>query len=101
MFLFEQLSYQLSHTGFFLAEISFSNVITKYVSPGYLLMGIKILAIFIAIVVAVIYGYLSYKKRTFFYTTSISKNLEVWISAIIMEESIDSIVIPKKFFRMM
>ena len=101
MFLLQQLSYQVHNTGFFLAEISFSNVITKYVSPGYLLMGIKILAICIGIVVAVIYSYLSFKKRTFFYTSSISKNLEVWISAIIMEESIESIVIPKKFFRMM
>lgn len=89
------------NAGSVLLDISFKNAMTKYITPGYLLMGIEILGVCIALVVSTIYIYLSFKKRTYFYTSSISKNLEVWISAIIMEESIETIVIPKKFFRMM
>ena len=87
--------------GLYFLDGSFTNVLTKYVSPGYLLLGIEILAGCIAIIVSIIYLYLYFKKQTFFYTNNISKNLEVWISAIIMEESTDEIVMPKKFYRMM
>jgi len=41
------------------------------------------------------------KKRLFFHTERIKSNIEVWISHIILEETIEGIEIPKKFFRML
>ena len=87
--------------GLFLLDNSFTNVFTKFVSPDYLWIGIEVLAICIVIVVSVIYLYLYFKKTRFLYTNRIAKNLEVWISAIIMEESTDDIVMPKRFYQMM
>jgi hypothetical protein len=52
----------------------------------------------IALTVSIIYLYLFYKKRNFFYTDRIRKHLETWITQIIMEEDPESIVISKNFY---
>ncbi len=87
--------------GLFLLDDAFTNIITKYISTDYLIAAIKSMWILIAIVVFVIYGYLYYKKRTFQFTRRISKSLETWITAIIMEESVENIQISRRFYRMM
>ena len=79
----------------------FVNFMTKYVSPESLLMGIEILVLCIVILVSIIYIYLSFKKNTYFFLSRVSNNLEVWISAIIMEESVENILMPKRFYQMM
>ena len=79
----------------------FTNTVMKYISPEYLILGIKILGLFILLIVVVIYAYLYYKKKVFLYNGGVSKNLQVWISAIIMEDSFDSVELPRKFYRMM
>jgi hypothetical protein len=88
-------------TGLVLLDNAFTNVLTKYVSEYYLISGVKVMWILIAIVVLVIYGYLYNKKRIFQYKRRISEKLEIWISDIIMEESIEHIVIPQRFYKTM
>lgn len=88
-------------SGLVLLDNAFTNVLTKYVSEYYLISGVKIMWVLIAIVVFVIYGYLYNKKRIYQFKRRISEKLEIWISDIIMEESIENIVIPKRFFKMM
>ena len=70
-------------------------------SPDYLLAGAQVLVIMIAIVVSAIYLYLFYKKRNYFYTERIRKLLDPIISHIIMEESLESIEIPRKMNRIL
>ena len=70
-------------------------------SPDYLLAGAEVLVIMIAIVVSAIYLYLFYKKRNYFYTERIRKLLDPIISHIIMEESMESIEIPRKMNRIL
>jgi hypothetical protein len=77
------------------------NLVTKYLSPDYLWSGVQLLCILISIVVLVIYLYLWFKKRNYFYTKRLSRNLDEWIGAIITEESVDSIEIPDRFYRIM
>ncbi|MDE3252671.1 MAG: HEAT repeat domain-containing protein [Bacteroidota bacterium] len=88
-------------SGLILLDNPFTNVLTKYISDYYLISGVKVMWIMIAIVVLVIYGYLYNKKRNFQYKRRISEKLEIWISDIIMEESIENIVIPQRFYKMM
>ncbi len=70
-------------------------------SPDYLLLAAQILIVMIALVVSAIYLYLFYKKRNFFYTERIRKLLEPMISHIIMEESMESLEMPKKINRIL
>ncbi len=70
-------------------------------SPDYLLGGAEVLAVMIILVVSAIYLCLFYQKRNFFYTERIRKLLEPMISYIIMEESIESIEIPRKMIRIL
>ncbi|MEN9686248.1 MAG: hypothetical protein RLZZ28_2034 [Bacteroidota bacterium] len=65
------------------------------------MFAVQVLALFILLVVATIYLYLFYRKQAFIYTSRISKNLEKWISTIVMEESLDNVVLPKRFYHMM
>jgi len=94
---------RISHTSVktCLLDNFFTNTVMKYISPEYLFLGIKILGFAILLIVVVIYAYLYYKKRVFLYNGGVSKNLQVWISAIIMEDSFESVVLPRKFYRMM
>lgn len=87
--------------GYYLLDNAVTRAITKYMSPEYLLDGAQILVVMIALVVSAIYLYLFYKKRNFFYTERIRKNLEPMISHIIMEETIDSLEMPKKMNRIL
>ncbi len=70
-------------------------------SPENLLIGVQFMAAGILLVVILIYAQLLAKKRMYFYTQRIQNNIEVWISHIILEESIEGIDIPKKFFRLL
>lgn len=88
-------------SGLVLLDNAFTNVVAKYISEYYLISGVKIMWVMIAIVVFVIYGYLYNKKRIYQFKRRISEKLEIWISDIIMEESIENIVIPQRFFKMM
>ena len=65
------------------------------------MMGVKIMSVCILLIVASIYIQTIAKKRLFFHTVRIKSNIEVWISHIILEETIEGIDIPKKFFRML
>jgi hypothetical protein len=72
-----------------------------FMSPENLLIGVQIMAVGIMLVVILIYAQLLAKKRLYFYTQRIRNNIEVWISHIILEETVDGIDIPKKFFRLL
>lgn len=63
--------------------------------------GVEFMSVCIVLIVALIYIQTIAKKRLFFHTERIKSNIEVWISHIILEESIDGIEIPKKFFRIL
>jgi hypothetical protein len=65
------------------------------------MMGVEIMSVCILLIVALIYIQTIAKKRLFFHTERIKSNIEVWISHIILEETIEGIDIPKKFFRML
>lgn len=72
-----------------------------FMSPENLLTGVKIMGLCILLIVVLIYAQLLAKKRLYFYTQRIRNNIEVWISHIILEESVEGIDIPKKFYRML
>ncbi len=72
-----------------------------FMSPENLLIGVQIMGIGILLIVILIYAQLLAKKRMYFYTQRIRNNIEVWISHIILEESVDGIDIPKKFYRLL
>lgn len=72
-----------------------------FMSPENLLIGVEIMAICILLTVILVYAQLLVKKRQYFFTNRIKSNIEVWISHIILEESVEGIEIPKKFFRML
>lgn len=84
-----------------LSDNVFANFLTKYISSDYLLSAILVMVAMIAIVVAAIYLYLFYKKRTFRKKYVIQQDLENWISSIIMEESAEDIEMPEKFYKLM
>ena len=63
--------------------------------------GVEIMSVCILLIVAMIYIQTIAKKRLFFHTERIKSNIEVWISHIILEETIEGIEIPKKFFRLL
>ena len=70
-------------------------------NPDNLLIGVEIMGICILLTVILVYAQLLVKKRQYFFTNRIKNNIEVWISHIILEESVEGIEIPKKFFRML
>lgn len=72
-----------------------------FMSPENLLTGVQIMGICILLIVILIYAQLLAKKRMYFYTERIRNNIEVWISHIILEESVEGIEIPKKFYRLL
>lgn len=73
----------------------------KSLDPRHLLTGTFISIIGILVVVAMIYTHVFRKKKLFIYTSRIQKHLEVWISHFILEESVDTIEIPAKFYRIL
>lgn len=87
-------------SGYFLKG-SIGKDFLSFMSPENLLTGVQIMAILIALIVILVYAQLLAKKRLYFYTQRIRNNIEVWISHIILEESVDGIEIPKKFFRLL
>jgi hypothetical protein len=70
-------------------------------SPENLLIGVQIMGVCILLIVILIYAQLLAKKRLYFYTERIRNNIEVWISHIILEESVEGIEVPKKFYRLL
>jgi hypothetical protein len=97
MLLLSEISVHLVQ-GAYLLDNAVSRTIAYWLDPDSLLTGVVIMLVGIALTVSVIYLYLFYKKRNFFYTDRISKHLETWITQIIMEEEPESIVISKKFY---
>lgn len=84
-----------------LLNSGFARTLAKFMDPS-VLMGIsEILLILIAIVVSVIYGYLFYQKRVFFYTGRIRKHLENWISQVIMEDAAASAEVSRRIQRVL
>jgi predicted RNase H-related nuclease YkuK (DUF458 family) len=98
-----QLPTDISHTLYMpstrLLDNFLTQTIAKYLTPEMLLGGAEALGICIAIVVSVIYIYLSKKKRSFFYTERIKNLLKNWLSQIIMEEAEESAEISKKIHK--
>lgn len=84
---------------YYLLDNAITRAISKYLSPRYLLIATEVMVVAIALVVLAIYLYLFFKKRTYFYTRRIRKHLEPLISHIIMEESMETMVIPAKFYK--
>ena len=84
-----------------LLKSSIGKEFLDFMNPDNLLIGSKIMGIFILLIVILIYFQLMAKKRMHFHTERIRKNIEVWISHIILEESLEGIDIPKKFFRLL
>ncbi len=78
-----------------------TDFLSRILDPSIILNGAGILVIGIAMMVIVIYAYLYFKKRNFFYTERIGEYLEIWIAQIITEESADTIEVPKRFYRFM
>ncbi|MFW2476080.1 MAG: hypothetical protein ACN4EP_04145 [Sediminibacterium sp.] len=72
-----------------------------FMSPENLLIGVQVMAVGIMLIIILIYAQLMAKKRMHFHITRIRNNIEVWISQIILEESVDGIEIPKKFYRLL
>lgn len=72
-----------------------------FMRPENLLIGVQIMGVCILLIVILIYAQLLVKKRLYFYTGRIRNNIEVWISHIILEESVEGIDIPKKFYRLL
>jgi hypothetical protein len=72
-----------------------------FMSPENLLIGVQIMGVCILLIVILIYAQLLAKKRLYFYTERIRNNIEVWISHIILEESVEGIEVPKKFYRLL
>lgn len=91
---------QYFFTGHFLNSSIGKDFLT-FMSPENLLIGVEIMGICIILIVILIYAQLLAKKRMYFYTQRIRSNIEVWISHIILEESVEGIDIPKKFYRML
>lgn len=86
---------------FILLSGSIGRDFLQFMSPENLMTGVKIMSVCILLIVAMIYIQTIAKKRLFFHTERIKSNIEVWISHIILEETIEGIDIPKKFFRML
>lgn len=78
-----------------------ADLLSRLLNPSYILSAAGILVIGIVIMVIVIYAYLYFKKRNFFYTERIGEYLEIWIAQIITDESADTIEVPKRFYRFM
>ncbi len=72
-----------------------------FMSPENLLIGVQVMAVGILLIIVLIYAQLMVKKRMHFHIKRIRNNIEVWISQIILEESVDGIEIPKKFYRLL
>ncbi|MES2331660.1 MAG: hypothetical protein V4539_18785 [Bacteroidota bacterium] len=88
-------------TGSYLLDNVVTRTITYFLNPDALLIGVMVMLVCIALIVSVIYLYLFYKKRNFFYKDRIRKHLETWITQIIMEEAPESIVISNKFYKVL
>ena len=72
---------------------------TDFLTTEKLLFAVQIMLLGIAIIVAAIYASLAYKKRKHLMITSITKNLEIWLTGIIIEDDIENVQLPAKFYR--
>jgi hypothetical protein len=86
------------HTRFstFLFQNQFQTSFEKYITPGALINGVIFFSCLTAALVIFTYVYLGLKKRSFFFKDRIKKNLELWISSVILDEG-EEIRIPEKF----
>jgi len=75
----------------------FKTAFEQYITPGLLTDVILFFSAITATLVIFTYSYLGAKKRSFFYKDRIKKNLELWISNVILDESEHGITIPDKF----
>jgi hypothetical protein len=79
-----------------LLDSRFADFFTHYVKPDGLMIGVKVLAVCILIIVSVIYIYLWIKKKYYLSLKTLSLNLEAWLSEIVMEDVADVSLIPGK-----
>jgi hypothetical protein len=80
----------------FLFQNRFQTAFEKYITPTALLDGVLFFSCITAALVVFTYFYLGLKKRAFFFKDRIKKNLELWISNVILNED-EEIRIPEKF----
>jgi hypothetical protein len=85
---------------FFLFQNQFQTTFEKYITPKLLLSGVIFFLCVTFSLVVFTYLYLGLKKRTFFFKERIRKNLELWISNVILNEDEGSIPIPAKFIKL-
>jgi hypothetical protein len=88
-------------SSFWLLDSQMSGSFFDFMSPENLMIGVKFMAVCIILIVIAIYTRLFLKKRHYFYTNSINKHLEVWITHIILEETTEGIQLPPKFYRIL
>jgi hypothetical protein len=84
-----------------LLEADGPNNFFRFMSPGNLLIGVEFMAICITVIVVSIYIRLFLKKRHYFFTSSINRHIESWITHIILEETEDEMALPAKFYRIL
>jgi hypothetical protein len=72
-----------------------------FMPPGNLLWGVAILALLLVITITAIYIILWRKKRHYFYKLEINRDIENWISHILLEETGTDIPISDNIYRLL
>ena len=76
-----------------------SNFFFRLMDPDNLMAGVEFMLVGIFVIVLAIYAQLARKKRIYKNLTRVKRNLEQWISNIILEETEESMQVPPKFKR--
>jgi len=85
---------------FFLFQNHFKTAFEKFITPQTLTTGVLFFLCTTFGIVFFTYLYLGLKKRDFFFKERIKKNLELWISNVILADEDEEIRIPEKFKRL-
>jgi hypothetical protein len=81
----------------FLFQNHFQTAFEKYITPQLLVSAVTFFLCLTFSIIVFTYLYLGLKKRSFFFKERIRKNLELWISNVILNEDEEEIHIPAKF----
>lgn len=84
----------------FLFQNQFKTAFEKLITPQTLTVGVIFFLCTTFALVFFTYLYLGLKKRAFFFKERIKKNLELWISSVILADEDEEITIPEKFKRL-
>lgn len=76
-----------------------TNIFFRLMDPDNLMAGVEVMLAGIFIIIVAIYTQLARKKRIYKHITRVRRNLEQWISNIILEETEESMQVPPKFKR--